>query len=69
MSIDRNDFDSIEEADLQELIDAQVPEGLRIEYKLTKYGNNDASKKELLSMGWEIEHFVEDQSPFVGVFD
>ena len=35
MSIEQADFDSIEERDLQELVDAQVPEGLRLDFKLT----------------------------------
>ena len=48
MSIERFDFDSIAENDLQELVDAQVPEGLKIEFKLTNYGNSDADKRELL---------------------
>ena len=48
MSIEKHDFDSIEESDLQELIDAQVPEGLRLEFKLTAYGKSDSDKRELL---------------------
>jgi len=48
MSIERENFDDVTQADLQELIDAQVPEGLRIEYKQANYGNTDAEKRELL---------------------
>lgn len=48
MSIERADFDSLVEQDLRELIDGQVPEGLRIDYKLTLYGTSDADKRELL---------------------
>jgi hypothetical protein len=48
MSIDKADFDSIEEKDLQELVDAQVPEGLRLDFKLTNYGKSDSDKRELL---------------------
>lgn len=48
MSIERADFDAISEADLQELIEAQVPEGHRIEYKRESYGNTDANKREFL---------------------
>jgi predicted HTH transcriptional regulator len=48
MSIEKFDFDSIDDNDLQELIDAQVPEGLKIDFKLTNYGNSDKDKKELL---------------------
>lgn len=32
MSIDRGDFDAVSEQDLHELVTAQVPEGLRVEY-------------------------------------
>ena len=48
MSIERSDFDSIAERDLQELVDAQVPEGLRIDFKLTHYGKSASEKRELL---------------------
>ena len=48
MPIEKTDFDSIEERDLQELVDAQVPEGLRLEFKLTNYGKTDSEKRELL---------------------
>jgi hypothetical protein len=48
MSIEKTNFDSIEERDLQELIDAQVPEGLRLDFKLTNYGKADSDKRELL---------------------
>ena len=48
MSIDRGDFDAVTEQDLQELVTAQVPEGLRIEYKREIYGNTDSEKREFL---------------------
>lgn len=48
MSIEKANFDSIEERDIQELIDAQVPEGLRLDFKLTTYGKSDSDKRELL---------------------
>ncbi len=48
MALERLDFENINEADLTELLTAQVPEGLRIEYKQALYGNSDADRKELL---------------------
>lgn len=48
MAIDRLDFDNLDEADLQELVTNQVPEGLRIEYKRDPYGNADADRREAL---------------------
>lgn len=48
MSIERADFDAVSERDLQELVDGQVPEGLRIEYKAGTYGNADSEKREFL---------------------
>ena len=48
MSIDRGNFDDIEEADLQELIAGQVTESLRLEFKSTQYGQSDCDKRELL---------------------
>lgn len=48
MSIEKADFDSIEEKDIEELVDAQVPEGLRLDFKLTNYGKSDSDKRELL---------------------
>jgi predicted HTH transcriptional regulator len=48
MAIERIDFENLSEADVQELVDAQVPEGLRIEYKRDLYGNSDAEKRECL---------------------
>lgn len=58
MSIDRGDFDSVSEEDLQELVVAQVPEGLRVEYKLETYGNTDAGKREYLK---DISAFANSQ--------
>jgi predicted HTH transcriptional regulator len=48
MSIGRANFDDVTEADLSDLIQANVPEGLTIEYKREPYGNRDADKKEAL---------------------
>lgn len=48
MPVDRPDFDAVAERDLQELLTAQVPEGLRWDYKRDLYGNADADKREAL---------------------
>lgn len=48
VSIDRGDFEAVSEQDLQELLTAQVPEGLRVEYKSETYKNADAEKREFL---------------------
>ena len=48
MPIDRSDFDALCEADINELLEAQVPEGLQIDYKRDLYGNSDADKREVL---------------------
>ena len=48
MAVDRLDFDNLGESDLNELITAKVPEGIRIEYKRDLYGNSDADKREAL---------------------
>lgn len=48
MAIDRADFDAITENDLKELVEGQVPEGPRLDFKLTVYGRTDSDKKELL---------------------
>ena len=48
MSLEKIDFDSIEEKDIQELVDAQVPEGLRLDFKVKNYGKSDLEKRELL---------------------
>ena len=48
MSIGRTNFEEISEADLNDLIQAGVPEGLAIEYKRDAYGNRDSDKKEAL---------------------
>ena len=47
MALEQADFDSVTEDDLQELVTAQVPEGLRLDYKLKEYGNRDKDKLEL----------------------
>jgi hypothetical protein len=48
MQIERTDFENLSVGDLQELLDAQVPEGLRIEYKRELYGNAHEDKREFL---------------------
>ena len=48
MTIERGDFDAVGESDLQELVDGQVTESLRLDFKLTHYGNSDSDKRELL---------------------
>ena len=48
MSIDKIDFESIDEEDLKELVDVEVPEGVRLDYKLTQYGKSDKDKREIL---------------------
>ena len=48
MPIDKSDFDSVTEQDLQVLVEAQVPEGRRLDFKLTQYGTTDSEKRELL---------------------
>ena len=48
MPIEKSDFDSVTEEDLQELVEAQVPEGLRLEFKQSEYGTADVEKRELL---------------------
>lgn len=48
MTIERGEFNALAQADLQELVTAQVPEGLRIEYKRELYGSSDNNKRELL---------------------
>lgn len=58
MPIDRLDFDNLGENDLSELVAAQVPEGLRIDYKKDIYGNTDADKRE----------FLKDISAFANAF-
>ena len=46
MTLDRSDFDAIDEKDLLDLIDVGVPEGPTIEYKRDAYGPTD--RKEVL---------------------
>lgn len=48
MNIEKADFDSIMEQDLHELVETQVPEGLRLDFKLAQYGKSDSDKRELL---------------------
>jgi len=58
VTIERADFDTITEQDLRELVEAQVPEGLRLDFKLTQYGNSDSDKRELLK---DISAFANTQ--------
>ena len=48
MPIERTNFEDIDEKDLQDLLDAGVPEGLKFDYKREVYGGSDADKKEFL---------------------
>lgn len=48
MSIDRANFEAVIESDLVELIEGQVPEGLRLEYKAIAYDNDDKSRSEAI---------------------
>jgi Putative DNA-binding domain len=48
MTINRNDIEEITDADLRELKDNEVGEGILYEYKLDLYGTSDADKKEFL---------------------
>lgn len=48
MPIERTDFDAIDAADLQELLDNQAPEGPRLDYKRALYDGNDAGKYEAM---------------------
>lgn len=48
MTIERTNFDAIIERDLEDLIQASVPEGLVIEYKRDAYGGSDSDKREAL---------------------
>jgi predicted HTH transcriptional regulator len=48
MPLDRLDFENPQENDLIELLNAQVPEGLYLDYKRDMYGNTNDGKQELL---------------------
>ncbi len=48
MPITRTNFDDVDGADLVELLEVGVPEGLMVEYKRDVYGNSDAEKNEAL---------------------
>lgn len=48
MAIDRPDFDGLNEADLQSLVEAGAAEGHRLEYKREPYGAGDDAKREFL---------------------
>ena len=48
MPITRTNFDDVEEADLVEMLEIGVPEGLMVEYKRDIYGTSDADKNEAL---------------------
>ena len=58
MSIEKTDFDSLNEFDLTELIEAKVPEGLRLDFKVQQYGNSDKDKREILK---DISAFANSQ--------
>lgn len=46
--LERQDFENLEEQDLENLIQGQVPEGISLEYKRELYGGSDSEKKEML---------------------
>lgn len=48
MTIDRGSFEQIDINDLHELVQVEVPENIRLEYKRELYGNSDSDKRELL---------------------
>ncbi|MBL4673592.1 MAG: ATP-binding protein [Arenicella sp.] len=48
MSIDKFDFNAIQEGDLQELVIVGSPESNILEFKAAKYGNSDGEKSEML---------------------
>ena len=60
MAIDRIDFDQLAIGDLIEVVAAQVPEGLRLDYKRDLYGNSDKDKREFLKDVSAMD-FVHDQ--------
>lgn len=49
MALTNKPLDQIVEADLQELVDAQAPEKLTLDYKATLPGSTDGDKKEFLA--------------------
>jgi hypothetical protein len=49
MSLDKADLTTIVEADLQALIDSNVPEGRDLDYKVATYGGTDEAKREFLA--------------------
>lgn len=48
MTIDRADFEDINEHDLQQLVDSKTPESVYLEFKQELYKGGDADKKEAL---------------------
>ncbi len=48
MAIDHKSLSQLTQDDLQDLVESQVAENIRLEYKRDLYGQNDNSKKELL---------------------
>lgn len=48
MSLGNLDFEAIAEGDLSDLINAEVPEGLTVEYKRDMYETSDAERREAL---------------------
>ena len=55
MSFFSQPLDSLEESDLQTLLDNEVPEGKTIDYKEALSGNSDSDKKEFL---YDISSFA-----------
>ncbi len=48
MTIEKGNFEEIDNEDLLALVDVGAPEGLRLEFKAGPYGRTDADKRELL---------------------
>lgn len=48
MAIERTDFENLGEEDLRELLQAQTPEGLYVEFKRDNYGGADGDRREFL---------------------
>lgn len=48
MTIERPNFDHVTGEDIAELVEASVPEGIRLEFKREPYGGSDADKREFL---------------------
>jgi len=48
MNIEKTNFDEITDADINQLVEDSVSEGIRVEFKRELYGGSDPQKKELL---------------------